>query len=436
MTPSGDAVGDIVFNYYNGTYLLSYKVFGSILFPIFLLEHYLVHLKFLNHKFIDMKPESKFFIMKILKDLEQGCDQIDLSVKDIRIKYGVTSNVAKETFDYLVKYGYAIRKKPKNIKGQVGSNAWYKLTVDFFNFQDSSDEDLQFYECIETLMLPDLEIDGQRAHSLNQSLRLLLSILLSRANKLAIVDNVSMSELADLMGVSHRRVKSQISTLKTRGYIHFHLPGMVIPKLFGKVKSHYHLNLGKFMASKRILITQQYSSPFDVCQYFHIAAFKDPAQIKDHLDIIAERPEYGVILVDAFKVLRLAGIFNGQRSQSLLSAWRILINKHACANVEEYLKLGKFDYEAMKERVLTEFVSDKHPSDSRISSGNKYQLSLIQMTVYCVLFLAKSVIKYLEIKPDERKLNQTYSIIGFTGNQVVTEFYMESFCKTCDRLTT
>ncbi|WP_162928428.1 helix-turn-helix domain-containing protein [Shewanella japonica] len=360
--------------------------------------------------------------MKILKGFKQGEEQVNFSVKEIRTKYGVTSNVAKETFDYLVKNDYAIRHKPKNIKGQKGSNACYKLTVDFFHALGSSDEHVQFQKCIDILLNPDPEVDGQRKHALNQSQRLLLSILLSRASKFAIVDNVSVGELAELMGVSHRRVKSLVSILKKKEYIHFYLPGKNNTKLFGRVKSHYHLNIGKLLTSKLILIPNKYTTPFDVCQYFMIANMKNNSMSLELLDMISLEPECGVSLVKEFKYLQKGGVFNGKFSVDLLYFWRLLINKQACQIVEERIRLEGLDFENIQNRISAEFSTY-----SGFPSSSKVQSALTLLTSWSALNLAKSVFRFFEDHPEELKPNLTYSIIGFTGTQVVDEIDIESF---------
>ncbi|MGI2178743.1 hypothetical protein [Shewanella frigidimarina] len=48
-----------------------------------------------------MKPESKFFLMKMLKSLSDDKTSLQLSIIEIRAKFGVTSSVIKSTSDYL-----------------------------------------------------------------------------------------------------------------------------------------------------------------------------------------------------------------------------------------------------------------------------------------------------------------------------------------------
>lgn len=74
--------------------------------------------------------------------------------------------------------------------------------------------------------------------------RLIMAVLLCRADRLGVVRTLGHAELSKLTGLNSERLSNRIKTLLTDGLIRAHVPGTTSSALFGPTKSFYFLNLG------------------------------------------------------------------------------------------------------------------------------------------------------------------------------------------------
>ncbi|WP_314386694.1 Lrp/AsnC family transcriptional regulator [Pseudomonas brenneri] len=73
--------------------------------------------------------------------------------------------------------------------------------------------------------------------------RLLLAVLLCRADRFGVVRDLGRAELSRLTGLSQERLKNRIRTLLDSGLIRAYTPGATGSVIFKKTKSVYYLNL-------------------------------------------------------------------------------------------------------------------------------------------------------------------------------------------------
>jgi DNA-binding MarR family transcriptional regulator len=97
------------------------------------------------------------------------------------------------------------------------------------------------------------EAMGKKRHPLSYSGRLLLSTLLSYADRCGAVRSLSTADLARLTGMSPDRVNSHIHQFKCEGYIRSSYPGVSGSQLFSKSKGGFFLNLShrRFMSEAK-----------------------------------------------------------------------------------------------------------------------------------------------------------------------------------------
>lgn len=73
--------------------------------------------------------------------------------------------------------------------------------------------------------------------------RVLLAVLLSRADRFGVVRDLGSAELSRITGLSQVRLKNRVSTLLDSGLIRAYTPGATGSVIFKKTKSVYYLNL-------------------------------------------------------------------------------------------------------------------------------------------------------------------------------------------------
>lgn len=74
--------------------------------------------------------------------------------------------------------------------------------------------------------------------------RLIMAVLLCRADRLGVVRTLGHADLSKLTGLTSERLSNRIKTLLTGGLIRAHVPGATSTALFRPTKSFYFLNLG------------------------------------------------------------------------------------------------------------------------------------------------------------------------------------------------
>lgn len=86
--------------------------------------------------------------------------------------------------------------------------------------------------------------------------RLIMAVLLCRADRLGVVRTLGHADLSKLTGLTSERLSNRIKTLLTGGLIRAHVPGATSTVLFRPTKSFYFLNLNHpDLAGPRQLVT-------------------------------------------------------------------------------------------------------------------------------------------------------------------------------------
>ncbi|MEZ8276108.1 hypothetical protein AB6C67_09185 [Vibrio cyclitrophicus] len=100
---------------------------------------------------------------------------------------------------------------------------------------------------------------SMRSRKVKLANRLLLILLVSKADKFGAVDSVSSSELSYWMGCTMNRIQSIVKKLKQEDFLSHYIPG-VSHQLIGKQRSVYFLNLNK-LNNDQIKITHSIVLP-------------------------------------------------------------------------------------------------------------------------------------------------------------------------------
>lgn len=79
--------------------------------------------------------------------------------------------------------------------------------------------------------------------------RLVMAVLLSRADKFGVVCDLGSAELSRLTGLNNERLKNRVKMLLKVGLLRAYVPGATGELIFKKIKSIYVINLDKFVLS-------------------------------------------------------------------------------------------------------------------------------------------------------------------------------------------
>ncbi|MHC5782018.1 hypothetical protein [Aliivibrio fischeri] len=189
-----------------------------------------------------LSPEGRFLLLCLLYEYSIENKAIDISVKQLTSKYGVTRTVCSEVSKFL--------SLPKNKLGQIRRSKVRCCEFDSVSLSKfSSDFDNGQYGNVHHFTVVDLltkksTVDGVKNEcDLSVSNLLLLIILLIHSDSSGSVERLSKAKIRKMMGgISDDCLNSQLKKLSEKGCLFISCSGGSGRKLFGKVSNNYILN--------------------------------------------------------------------------------------------------------------------------------------------------------------------------------------------------
>lgn len=203
-----------------------------------------MHSTLLALNLLGATPEIKFFLVAYIREF--GSDtQVNLTVKELSQKLGVTSHVVTRATKFLLKRGFFSLVKQSSGTGRP--RACYSCTSMLRQELKESNaiQKICHSELIDLVLFNRDKYKNDRS-LLSTSNKLLLLVLLMFADKTGVVRNLKRANLQKLTGMSRDRLKSQFRKLLNSEYIRFYVPEMNSPLLFGTSAEVFFLNLPKF----------------------------------------------------------------------------------------------------------------------------------------------------------------------------------------------
>lgn len=237
---------DIIAAFYHGLWRLS--VFLAALF----------------FKEIGLDPVGKYFLVRFIQCFGTA-DPADLSVKAFAKHFGLSDRQVTKSLGALVECG--VMTFSDTVEGRGRPKRCYRLQEEFHKELKKAEElpPTQHEAAVGNLLkhenrkaaqasekpekrkldvaaLADLRSKRQPGQ-LSVVNRLLLSVLLCRADRLGVVSNLGSSALCKVTGLSKEGLKHRVQRLINQGLIRAYVPGATSSVLFAKMKSVYFLNL-------------------------------------------------------------------------------------------------------------------------------------------------------------------------------------------------
>lgn len=231
----------------------------------------------LTTRYDDLGPDARYCLARFV--LRFGCRESEgISTKEMAQSVGVSEPVMSASLKALVAVG-ALINRPE-LTGKKGrARRFYRVSKewvkgDSYRFPTTSESAKCHLAVIaELLQQPravvqrsplnyptEAECEGvkkERARvrgaaarkarqvgRLSNVNRLIMAVLLCRADRLGVVRTLGHAELSKLTGLNSERLSNRIKTLLADGLIRALVPGTTSSALFGPTKSFYFLNLG------------------------------------------------------------------------------------------------------------------------------------------------------------------------------------------------
>lgn len=225
----------------------------------------------------ELGPDARFCLARFVLRFELR-ESKGHSTKEIAQSFGVSERVMSASLKALVAVGALIsRSELTGKKGRAGR--FYRVSKEWVKGgYDKSPSVLDAAEChleviAELLQHPrvvmerppveyppaaecgDMQLERARARGraarkarqvgrLSNLNRLIMAVLLCRADRLGVVRTLGHAELSKLTGLASERLSNRIKTLLAGGLIRAYVPGATSTVLFRPTKSFYFLNLG------------------------------------------------------------------------------------------------------------------------------------------------------------------------------------------------
>ncbi|MEC8925778.1 MAG: hypothetical protein VYD07_07690 [Pseudomonadota bacterium] len=186
-----------------------------------------------------IKLSSISLYYKILY-LESKAELTSSSKEELGKTLGIGKNSLKSYLDPLLDRGWVVKDKSFT-EGQV--QVQFRLTSGDF---------LQLFECSHTptikllieRMYTDRDILG-KAGRLSPENSTILCLLLSRADRYGISEDLSRAEIKDQLYLTEAQLKSQLSKLRNLKLLRVAIPGRVFKNVIGRQNTIYRVNLFK-----------------------------------------------------------------------------------------------------------------------------------------------------------------------------------------------
>jgi hypothetical protein len=213
-----------------------------------------------------ISPEAKFFLLKFLQDYWDG-HVVSVSNKDLLEGFGIYDRSVKRILTELLAKKYlglekrltGARGRPKQalIKGEALQEIIEKWKIEsvFINHEQSIAKLLEVTAGREQIVKQhgpsSLDRYNTRKPAKSRVLtnirKLLLCVLLAKADQFGVVRNLGMTELASLIGLSKEQLRWHLKILKGSQFLIGYVSGRSFRGVKGKLKSTFILRLGRFV---------------------------------------------------------------------------------------------------------------------------------------------------------------------------------------------
>lgn len=222
---------------------------------------------FLSALFCEVKglePLGKYFLVRFIQHFGIA-DPVSLGVKALAKQFGLSDRQVTKSLDELDACGVMDVSSTPEGKGRPKRH--YRLTEDFHKKLNkaSAQPDMEHATAVDSLLkhenrkavqaseksekkMADLALmtdlrSKKQPDRLTVLNRLLLSVLLCRADRFGVVNDLGFATLCKLTGLNKEQLRYRVGRLIDQGLIRAYVPGATSPILARKMKSIYYLNL-------------------------------------------------------------------------------------------------------------------------------------------------------------------------------------------------
>lgn len=222
---------------------------------------------FLSALFCEVKglePLGKYFLVRFIQHFGIA-DPVSLGVKALAKQFGLSDRQVTKSLDELDACGVMDVSSTPEGKGQPKRH--YRLTEDFHKKLNkaSAQPATEHEKAVGSLLKHENRKPAktsEKTEKQNEDLapltdlrskkqpdlltvvnRLLLSVLLCRADRFGVVNDLGVATLCNLTGLNKERLRHRLGRLIDQGLIRTYVPGVTSPVLARKMKSIYFLNL-------------------------------------------------------------------------------------------------------------------------------------------------------------------------------------------------
>ena len=205
---------------------------------------------------VKAKPGIRFFLIRWLYIYEK--QSISKPITDIASELNLTPKLVREALLYLTKSDYFIKNTISRGKGRPSSTY---IISDKLNSLINELPDPTNHVSIIKDVVSAFKVKGEthKLNSLNNTTKLLLTVLVSFADECGVVRGIGMSDIAIYTGMDRDRFHRHLTMLEKSGYLFAYIPGLTGKNLFGSVKGVYFLDLN----STNLRVNTQVSSCLD-----------------------------------------------------------------------------------------------------------------------------------------------------------------------------
>lgn len=224
-----------------------------------------------------LDPEAKYFLVRFVQRFGIAAP-VQCGVKELAKMFGVSDRLVTKSLENLVEYGLLGHQDVKGA-GRGRPKREYRCTPSFVSLlskhsvtvsssqkevianllERSAEKSLPArvsggawsgaasFAALQNQITPAQRLANLRARKksdhLSDTNRLLLAVLLTRANRFGVVSDFGTSELCKATGLSPERLRHRIGRLLDLGLIRAYVPGATSRFFYGKITSVYFLNL-------------------------------------------------------------------------------------------------------------------------------------------------------------------------------------------------
>lgn len=215
---------------------------------------------------LPLSPEAKYFLIRLFY-LYGGGVLVTATVNKLAKMVGLSEAVFIKTRSLLASTHYVevipISEISENKKKSGRPKLALKITPEFVrlmeermskkpskicqnNYPKLIDKLLFWSEGKDELRARNVQKEGKKdkcaptAHTFTAATRILLAILYAHADPCGVVNNLSLSRLSKLTGMSNQRLESQLKIIKNLGYLNDTFSGGIVKNIFGHLASSFY----------------------------------------------------------------------------------------------------------------------------------------------------------------------------------------------------